>query len=53
MIQEVEELGGMSKAIEAGLPKMRMKKQLQKKQAKIDAGKDLIIGVSTYQLEKK
>ena len=53
LIQEVEELGGMSKAIEAGLPKMRIEEAAAKKQAKIDAGKDLIIGVNAYQLEKE
>ena len=53
LIQEVEELGGMSKAIEAGLPKMRIEEAAAKKQAKIDSGKDLIIGVNAYQLEKE
>ena len=53
LIQEGEELGGMSKAIEAGLPKMRIEEAAAKKQAKIDAGKDLIIGVNAYQLEKE
>ena len=53
LIQEVEELGGMSKAIEAGLPKMRIEEAAAKKQAKIDAGKDLIIGVNAYQLEEE
>ena len=53
LIQEVEELGGMSKAIEAGLPKMRIEEAAAKKQAKIDSGKDLIIGVNAYQLEEE
>jgi methylmalonyl-CoA mutase len=53
LIEEIEELGGMSKAIEVGLPKMRIEEAAAKKQAKIDAGKDLIIGVNAYQLEKE
>ena len=53
LIEEVEELGGMVKAIEAGLPKLRIEEAAAKKQAKIDAGKDLIIGVNAYKLEKE
>ena len=48
-IQEVRELGGMTKAIEAGIPKMRIEEAAAKKQAKIDSGEDAIIGVNAYQ----
>ena len=47
-IEEVEALGGMSKAIETGLPKMRIEEAAAKKQAKIDSGQDFIIGVNAY-----
>ena len=47
-IQEVEELGGMSKAIETGLPKMRIEEAAAKRQARIDTGKDKIIGVNAF-----
>lgn len=50
LIQEVEELGGMAKAIETGIPKMRIEEAAARKQAKIDAGKDIIVGVNRYQL---
>jgi methylmalonyl-CoA mutase len=53
LIQEVEELGGMAKAIETGVPKMRIEEAAARKQARIDAGKDIIIGVNRYQLEKE
>ncbi|MFD3002568.1 methylmalonyl-CoA mutase [Pontibacter toksunensis] len=48
LIQEVEELGGMAKAIETGLPKMRIEEAAARKQARIDAGKDVIVGVNKY-----
>ena len=48
LIQEVEELGGMAKAIETGLPKMRIEEAAARKQARIDAGKDVIVGVNRY-----
>lgn len=47
-IKEVKELGGMTKAIEAGIPKMRIEEAAAKKQAKIDIGEDAIIGVNSY-----
>jgi methylmalonyl-CoA mutase len=47
-IKEVEELGGMSKAIETGLPKMRIEEAAAKRQARIDTGKDKIIGVNAF-----
>lgn len=53
LIQEVEELGGMAKAIETGLPKMRIEEASAKKQARIDAGKDIIVGVNKYKLEQE
>ena len=51
LIQEVEELGGMTKAIEAGIPKMRIEEAAAKKQARIDSGTETIIGVNKYVLE--
>jgi len=53
LIQEVEELGGMTKAIEQGIPKMRIEEAAAKKQAKIDSGRDIIIGVNKYQLKEE
>jgi len=50
LIQEVEELGGMTKAIEKGIPKMRIEEAAAKKQARIDSGEDVIVGVNKYQL---
>jgi methylmalonyl-CoA mutase len=51
LIQEVEEMGGMTKAIEAGLPKLRIEEAAARKQARIDSGKDKIIGVNIYQVD--
>ncbi len=51
LIEEVEELGGMTKAIEAGIPKMRIEQAAAKKQARIDGGTDVIVGVNRFQLE--
>ena len=48
LIQEVEELGGMTKAINAGIPKLRIEKAAAKKQARIDGGRDIIVGVNEY-----
>ena len=53
LIQEVEELGGMTKAIETGLPKMRIEEAAAKKQARIDSGQDTIVGVNKYRLDKE
>jgi methylmalonyl-CoA mutase len=53
LIQEIEELGGMAKAIETGIPKMRIEEAAARKQARIDSGKDQIIGVNSYRLEKE
>lgn len=48
LIEEVEALGGMTKAIETGLPKMRIEEAAARKQARIDSGKDVIVGVNKY-----
>jgi methylmalonyl-CoA mutase len=53
LIQEVEELGGMTKAIEKGIPKMRIEEAAAVKQAKIDSGQDTIVGVNKYQLKEE
>jgi methylmalonyl-CoA mutase len=53
LIEEVEGLGGMAKAIEAGIPKMRIEEAAARKQARIDSGKDVIVGVNRYQNEEK
>lgn len=53
LIQEVEELGGMAAAIESGVPKMRIEEASARKQARIDAGRDTILGVNKYRLEKE
>jgi methylmalonyl-CoA mutase len=53
LITEVEELGGMAKAIETGLPKMRIEEAAARKQARIDSGKDVIVGVNRYQVNEK
>jgi methylmalonyl-CoA mutase len=52
-IQEIESLGGMTKAIEAGIPKLRIEEAAAKKQARIDSGQDIIVGVNKYRLEKE
>ncbi len=51
LIKEVEEMGGMAKAIETGLPKMRIEEAAARKQARIDAQKDVIVGVNRYKAE--
>ena len=53
LIQEVEELGGMTKAIEAGIPKLRIEEAAARKQARIDSGQDIIVGVNKYRLKKE
>ncbi|MFY0631426.1 MAG: methylmalonyl-CoA mutase [Flavobacteriaceae bacterium] len=53
LMLEVEELGGMTKAIEKGIPKMRIEEAAAKKQAKIDSGQDVIVGVNKYQLKEE
>ncbi len=53
LIEEVEELGGMTKAIEAGIPKLRIEEASARKQARIDSGQDIIVGVNKYRLDKE
>jgi methylmalonyl-CoA mutase len=53
LIEEVESLGGMAKAIETGVPKMRIEEAAARKQARIDSGKDTIVGVNKYRLDKE
>jgi methylmalonyl-CoA mutase len=53
LIEEVENLGGMTKAIESGIPKMRIEEAAAAKQARIDSGKDVIVGVNKYQTDEK
>ena len=53
LIQEVEELGGMAKAIETGIPKMRIEEAAARTQARIDSGKQIIVGTNAYRLEKE
>ncbi|NHN25310.1 methylmalonyl-CoA mutase [Flavobacterium jejuense] len=53
LIEEVEALGGMTKAIEEGIPKLRIEEAAARKQARIDSGQDIIVGVNKYRLEKE
>jgi methylmalonyl-CoA mutase len=53
LIEEVEKLGGMAKAIETGIPKMRIEEAAARKQARIDSGKETILGINKYRLEKE
>lgn len=53
LIQEVEALGGMAKAIETGIPKLRIEEAAARKQARIDSGNDTIVGINKYRLEKE
>ncbi len=53
LIEEVESLGGMTKAIESGIPKLRIEEAAARKQARIDSGQDIIVGVNQYRLEKE
>ncbi len=53
LIQEIEELGGMTKAIEKGIPKLRIEEAAAKKQAKIDSRQDVIVGVNKYKLKQE
>ena len=52
-IQEIEALGGMAKAIETGLPKMKIEEAAARRQARIDSGAETIVGVNKYRLEKE
>ncbi len=53
ILDEIEELGGMTKAIETGMPKLRIEESAAKKQAAIDSGRDVIVGVNKYQLAEE
>ncbi|MFT6030402.1 MAG: methylmalonyl-CoA mutase, partial [Oleiphilaceae bacterium] len=53
LIEEIEANGGMAKAIEQGIPKLRIEESAAKKQARIDRGEDVIVGVNKYQLEQE
>jgi methylmalonyl-CoA mutase len=53
LIEDVEKLGGMSKAIETGIPKMRIEEASARKQGRIDSGRDTIVGVNKYRLDKE
>lgn len=53
LIEEVEVLGGMTKAIEAGIPKLRIEEAAARKQARIDSGQDIIVGVNKFRLEEE
>ncbi len=53
LIEEVEEKGGMAKAIETGLPKLRIEESAARKQARIDRGEDVIVGVNKYRLDEE
>jgi methylmalonyl-CoA mutase len=53
LIEEIEKLGGMAMAIETGIPKMRIEEAAARKQARIDSGKDTIVGLNKYRLEQE
>lgn len=53
LMGEVEQLGGMTRAIESGIPKMRIEQAAAAKQARIDAGRDVIVGVNKYRIEEQ
>lgn len=53
LIEEIEQLGGMTKAIEAGIPKMRIEEAAAKKQARIDSGKDILVGVNKFRNDQE
>lgn len=53
LIEEVEELGGMAKAIEKGIPKLRIEEAAARRQAKIDSGKEILVGVNEYQVDEE
>eukprot|EP00126_Sphaerothecum_destruens_P002276 Sdes_comp15710_c1_seq1m4745 len=53
LITEIEDMGGMAKAVSSGMPKLRIEECAAKKQARIDSGKDIIVGVNKYRLERE
>ncbi|MDY6916047.1 MAG: methylmalonyl-CoA mutase family protein, partial [Candidatus Cloacimonadota bacterium] len=52
-IQEIEDLGGMAKAIETGIPKMRIEEAAARRQAQIDSNREIIVGINKYRLDKE
>jgi methylmalonyl-CoA mutase len=52
IIDEIEELGGMTQAISTGMPKMRIEESAARRQAKIDSGAETLVGVNKYRLDK-
>ena len=52
IIKEIDELGGMAKAVASGMTKLRIEEAAAKKQARIDSGKDIIVGVNKYRLDE-
>jgi methylmalonyl-CoA mutase len=52
-IEEIESLGGMARAIETGLPKMRIEEAAARRQARIDSGRETIVGVNKYKLDRE
>ncbi len=52
LIEEVEELGGMTKAVESGMPKLRIEESAARRQARVDRGDEVVVGVNKYRLEK-
>jgi methylmalonyl-CoA mutase len=53
IIDEIEELGGMTQAISTGMPKMRIEESAARRQAKIDSGAETLVGVNKYRLDKE
>lgn len=53
IIEEIEDMGGMAKAVESGMPKLRIEESAAKKQARIDSGAEVIVGVNKYRLEEE
>ena len=53
LIQEVERLGGMTKAVESGMPKLRIEEAAARRQARVDRGEETIVGVNKYRLENE
>lgn len=53
IINEVEEMGGMAKSVATGMPKLRIEESAAKRQARIDSGQEVIIGVNKFQMEKE
>ena len=53
LMREIDELGGMAKAIESGVPKLRIEEAAAKKQARIDRGEDVIVGVNKFQIDEQ